>query len=248
MLSRREDRVRHTRIVRLSVVAIGLGFVAGSTARADEVVQFTNGAEMTVQSHVVTKDMVKLDLGGNSSISFPLAMVGKIVSAGQDVFRNPTYYPSNQAIAGQAPNGTAAYSATQSPFAAGRVQKTVPGQAGMRLGESADGYPQNDNYGTGISSVRQNPHDDMSIAARPHLDPMRPLPPGGVATIDPPNAHWPVGKTAPQMSPRVTPPAPPPPQPNPPPQAGSGEAPPEPPAGDDSGSEPPPSQDPPPNH
>ena len=243
--------MRHTMIVRLSVLAVGLGLTFSQTVRADEVVQFTNGAEMTVQSHVVTKDMVKLDLGGNNAISFPLAMVNKIVSAGQDVFRNPIYYPANQAIAGAAPGGATSYGATQSPFASGRVQKPAPGQAGMRLGEAADGYQQNDNYGSGVSTVRQNPHDDMSIAARPHLDPMRPLPPGGVATIDPPNGHVPTGR-AQMMSPRNTPPpaqAPTPP-PNPAPQAGGGEtgSGQEPPANDDGGNEPQPSPDPPPNH
>ncbi|HEX4825230.1 MAG TPA: hypothetical protein VFV19_13060 [Candidatus Polarisedimenticolaceae bacterium] len=239
--------MRNTKIAGLSVFALGLGLIGVTTIRADEIVQFTNGAEMPVQSHVVTKDMVKLDLGNNNTISFPLSMVNKIVSAGQDVFRNPTYYPANQAIAGGG-SGAPSSSATQSPFASGRVQKQLaPGQAGMRLGEAADGYPTNDNYGTGISSVRSNPHDDMSIVARPHLDPMRPLPPGGVATIDPPSGHGPVGKNAPQMSPRTTPPpaqqnAPPPPTP---PNAGEAGAPPEPPANDDGGNEPPPSQDPP---
>ena len=246
MLSRREDRVRNTRIVRLSVLTLSLGLTLTQAARADEVVQFTNGAEMTVQAHAVTKDMVKLDLGGNSSISFPLAMVNKIVSAGQDVFRNPIYYPANQAIAGTAAGGGAtSYGATQSPFASGRVQKPAPGQAGMRLGEAADGYQQNDNYGSGVSTVRQNPHDDMSIAARPHLDPMRPLPPGGVATIDPPNGHVPTGR-AQMMSPRTSPPPPPPPPPSP---SGGGEtgSAPEPPANDDGGGEPPPTPDPSPN-
>jgi hypothetical protein len=70
-------------------------------AFADEIIHFTNGAEMTVKSHTVEKEkeMVKVDLGGSSFISFPLTMVDKIVSAGQDVFLNPGFHPSNQAIA-----------------------------------------------------------------------------------------------------------------------------------------------------
>jgi mRNA-degrading endonuclease toxin of MazEF toxin-antitoxin module len=56
--------------------------VAAATpvAFADEVVQFTNGAEMTVRSHAIEKDMVKLDLGGSSSITFPISMVDKIAA------------------------------------------------------------------------------------------------------------------------------------------------------------------------
>jgi hypothetical protein len=71
-------------------------------ALAEEVVHFTNGAEMTVKTHTIENDksMVKVDLGGNSFISFPMAMVDKIVNAGRDVFLNPGFHPSNQAIAG----------------------------------------------------------------------------------------------------------------------------------------------------
>src|SRR5262245_681061 len=89
------------RFGRISLVAVAVGALP-LTAYADEIVHFTNGAEMTVRSHTVekTKEMVQLDLGGNSYISFPMSMVDKIVSAGKDVFLNPVFHPSNQAIAG----------------------------------------------------------------------------------------------------------------------------------------------------
>lgn len=190
--------------VRISIAVASL--VVGPFVLADEVVQFTNGAEMTVQSHVVEKDMVKLDLGGNNSISFPVSMVSKIVSAGKDVFRNPVYYPTNQAIAGPATNGTPAFATTTGPAGA-RVRQAVPGQAGMRLGEAGDRFDPNDSsYGSGAITTRSNPHDDTSVAGKSRLDQRRALPSGGVATIDPPGAHWPVGKVAPQMSPRAAPP------------------------------------------
>jgi len=235
--------------LRCAVVLAGL-VAFGRTVRADEVVQFTNGAEMTVQSHIVEKDMVKLDLGGNNYISFPLTMVDKIASAGQDVFRNPTYYPSNQAIAGVATNGTPAFGVSGD----GRTRQAVPGQAGMRFGEASDGYAQNDNYGSAATTMRQNPHDDMGSAGRPHLDPLRPLPLGGVAVIEPPGAKFPQGtKSVGRMQPRGFAP-PPSTQPNPQPpannnndQGSTGQE--GTPQGGDGSAEPPPSTpEPPPNN
>ena len=73
--------MQHRLTGRLAMAFVTLG-AAVSIAAADEIVHFTNGAEMTIRSHVVVNDMLKLDLGGNNSISFPIAMVGKIVSAG----------------------------------------------------------------------------------------------------------------------------------------------------------------------
>jgi hypothetical protein len=109
-------------------------------AFADEVVHFTNGAEMTVKTHTVENDksMVKVDLGGNSYISFPMTMVDKIVNAGRDVFLNPTFHPSNQAIAG----GTVSRVDTTVRGVQGgsgfNPQPDGKGHAGAMLGEAAD--------------------------------------------------------------------------------------------------------------
>ena len=89
------------RSVRVVLMLAALGLPA-SAALADEIIHFTNGAEMPVRSHTIDKEkrMVRLDLGANSFIAFPMSMVDKIVSSGQDVFLNPGFHPSNQAIAG----------------------------------------------------------------------------------------------------------------------------------------------------
>lgn len=212
----------------------------GAIARADEIVHFTNGAEMTVRAHVVVNDMLKLDLGGNNSISFPIAMVGKIVNAGQDVFVNRVYYPANQAV----PEGGGGVSVARASDTVSRgggppvglTRQGGPGKMGVRLGEAMDNVAPTANFGSGAVAVRPNPRDDFTTAERPKFDPLRELPPGGVATIEPPAGQ--VKRPSPQMAPRTQPapvePAPP----------GATQNPPQ---GDDTNQDDPPPQDPPQN-
>ena len=77
-----------------------LGALVVTPAVADEVVYFTNGTYLLVTTHQVEKEMISVDLGGNSKMAFPLQMVDKIESAGRSVYLNPIYYPANQAVAG----------------------------------------------------------------------------------------------------------------------------------------------------
>jgi hypothetical protein len=191
---------------RLVTVLVALGAI-GSTVRADEIVHFTNGSEMTVRSHVVEGEMIKLDLGGNNTIAFPILMVGKIVNAGQNVFLNPVYYPSNQAI--PAVVGTAvannATPAIANPPPVGLARQGGPGRNGARLGEAADNVSPNDNYGSGAVTVRDNRgNDDFSTPSHSRFDPLRPMTRGGAATIDPPKGKTPDRRVAPQMSARAT--------------------------------------------
>jgi len=187
---------------RMATVLVALGCI-GSNARADEIVHFTNGAEMAVRSHVVTNEMLKLDLGGNNSISFPISMVDKIVNAGQNVFLNPVYYPSNQALPGvsaaPAADASVADSGLQGGYARGGfAPQPIPGSVPFRPGESAN------NVGSGAASIGRNPHDDMATVERPKFDPLRPLPPGGLATIEPAASLTQARRPAPRMSPRAT--------------------------------------------
>jgi hypothetical protein len=180
-----------------ALVATALLGIFPSATRADEIVHFTNGAEMTVRSHSVDKEMVKLDLGGNSFISFPMSMVDKIVSAGKDVFLNPTFHPANQAVAGS-PSGPnpasrnpgAVVAATGSGIRGGGggsvgfvPQNGVAGAAGVRLGEASDLVPQQLNGGgNGLEG---------SVAARNRrFDPAHPVTPGsGPQIIGAPTAR-----------------------------------------------------------
>jgi hypothetical protein len=130
------------RFGRVLLVALALGSLPLAVF-ADEIVHFTNGAEMTVRSHNVEQEkaMVKLDLGGNSFISFPMSMVDKIVSAGHDVFLNPVFHPSNQAIAGAA-GGQVTETTMRAGEPAGFARRPgAKGTAGAMLGEAADAVP-----------------------------------------------------------------------------------------------------------
>jgi hypothetical protein len=141
---------------------------------ADEVVHFTNGAEMTVKTHTVENDksMVRLDLGGNSYISFPMSMVDKIVSAGRDVFLNPGFHPSNQAIAGGAPDTTVRGIAGPSGMA---PQPDGKGHAGMMLGEAADNIGNNAPMGALTNDTMAN--------SRRRFNAARQLPPGSTPQV-----------------------------------------------------------------
>jgi hypothetical protein len=75
------------------------GALIAAPAMADEVVHFTNGTVMPISSHSVEKDMLSVELGGSSKMAFPLYMVDKIEAYGRSVFLNPTYHPTNQAVA-----------------------------------------------------------------------------------------------------------------------------------------------------
>ena len=79
---------------------LGAALGAVSSARADEVVHFTNGTSMPILGHKVEKDMISVDLGSNASMSFPLSMVESVENAGRNVLTGDPYHPSNQATAG----------------------------------------------------------------------------------------------------------------------------------------------------
>jgi hypothetical protein len=184
----------------LAAVAVGSLPLA---AFADEIVHFTNGAEMTVRSHTVetAKDMVQLDLGGNSYISFPMSMVDKIVSAGKDVFLNPVFHPSNQAIAGGSGSAVAdsgVRGTENAPY------KRIPGSKGVgqNLGEAMDATP--------IAAPSGQLVDNQVINSRRAFNPAIPAKPGVTQVIMPPGA--PKAPVAMVMIPsQGAPPAPPPP-------------------------------------
>jgi hypothetical protein len=143
-------------------------------AFADEIVHFTNGAEMTVRTHTVEQDKhtVRLDLGGNSFIAFPMSMVDKIVSAGQDVYLNPVFHPSNQAIGGAAGGAVTenAYRGTAPGNTSGG--RPVPNaRQGAMLGEAADPVP--------AAAIGGSQVDHTVANSRRVFNPAFPAPQGG---------------------------------------------------------------------
>lgn len=196
------------RLGRLALVAAALGTLP-LTAFADEIVHFTNGAEMTVRAHTVEKEkeMVRLDLGGNSFIAFPMAMVDKIVSAGRDVFLNPVFHPSNQAIAGAAGSVVADTSVRGAGDPAGFVHRpNSKAGAGTMLGEAADQAP--------ATSISGQPIEMPMALSRKVYNPAFPPAPGS-----PPQVIMPPSKTRTPAQLTMLPTRPPDPPVSPPPAA-----------------------------
>lgn len=228
-----------------ALLAFGvLALATVSTARADEIVYFANGAEMPVRAHTLEKDMVKLDLGGNSFISFPLSMVDKIAEAGKDVFLNPTYHPANQAVEGShsTPIPIEQNNVHDRGATVGYRPQPGAGNNGMSLGEPTIGSDSSYSKSPSgpPSQVVPNTHGLVSRVGRPTIDLSQPIPPTGQAVIQPdgPGAMNSHGRMlmkprAPQGAPPVTspgdstppadnsaPPATPPPPPPPPTDSG----------------------------
>ncbi len=178
----------------LVVISVGL---LPSVVLADEVVHFTNGSEMPVRSHTVEQNMVKLDLGNSNFIAFPMTMVDKIVNAGRDVFLNPTFHPSNQAVAGAAnaggPGADNSIRGTGAPVGFA-PQANTKGGAGVMLGEAADALPQEAQPNLGM------PQTDVS--RRRIFNPAMPSQPGSEPqVILPPSAKFPTRMS--MIAPRV---------------------------------------------
>ena len=155
---------------------------------AEDIVHFSNGAEMTVRTHVIEKDMVKLDLGGNSFITFPLSMVEKIVSAGKNVYLNPVYYPSNQALPVDPstlppplPDRTIRGGGTPVGY---RLGQSATG-TGLRLGEASNDPGEGYEYGSGRVTVVQDERTKNFSTPQPRrFSPLAPQPIGVKQTID----------------------------------------------------------------
>jgi len=88
--------MRHTRMI-LPCLVVLLVLAAG-TARAEEIVYFTNGSAMPVRSHEVRGTMIHVDLGSNSFMAFPLSMVEKVEVAGKEVVLDPSFGGSNRVM------------------------------------------------------------------------------------------------------------------------------------------------------
>jgi len=63
--------------------------LGGGTARADEVIYLTNGSAMRAQSHEISGQMIRVVVGPNATIAFPIHLVEKIERGGVSVFPVP---------------------------------------------------------------------------------------------------------------------------------------------------------------
>lgn len=78
-----------------TVALVGLfSLVVAAPVLAEEVIHFTSGASMAIRSHVVDGDMIRVDLGSNGFMAFPLAMVERIERADGEVALKPSTAPN----------------------------------------------------------------------------------------------------------------------------------------------------------
>ncbi len=85
---------------RILVPLAALLVAAGLAARAEEIVHFTNGTTMAVRSHRVEGSMIRVDLGANAVMAFPVGQVERITEAGQDVYLQPSQRQANVVLSG----------------------------------------------------------------------------------------------------------------------------------------------------
>jgi hypothetical protein len=90
------------------MVLLGLALflvLAAGTARAEEIVYFSNGSTMPIRSHEVRGEMIHVDLGGDAFMAFPLSMVEKVVAAGKEVVLDPSFSGGNMISSGPGQGG-----------------------------------------------------------------------------------------------------------------------------------------------
>ena len=74
----------------LKVVLGMLLLAAGSLVFAEEIIYFTNGTAMPIQSYKIIDEMIHVDLGSDGKIAFPERNVERIEEAGHDVYLGPS--------------------------------------------------------------------------------------------------------------------------------------------------------------
>lgn len=63
---------------------------------AGEIIRFTGGTTMEIQGHLVEDGMIHVDLGGGSSMAFPVSMIEEITRSGSNVYNaNMMRRPAN---------------------------------------------------------------------------------------------------------------------------------------------------------
>jgi len=76
--------------------------LAALPAAAGDILHFANGTSMPVESFTVEDDIIEVELGGGSTMAFPLAQIDRIERLGKEVFNSAT---PNQMI--ETPNAPA---------------------------------------------------------------------------------------------------------------------------------------------
>jgi hypothetical protein len=100
---------------------------------ADEVVYFTSGSRMAVKGHKVMDNMIHIDLGEESSMAFPVAMVEKVTNGGKTVFDSASYQGVASEVASDSIGDRTAFASPDAEFTSyARNRSTRAGGRGSR--------------------------------------------------------------------------------------------------------------------
>lgn len=113
-----------------TVLFFVLGALAAPAARADEMVYFTNGTYMRVQSHEIQGETVRLRIDGSAMLAFPARMVERIEGTYGVVFEaGAARSQPNQALPGPArTTSDTAYPVGANPALISRGRPDAPQQ------------------------------------------------------------------------------------------------------------------------
>lgn len=162
--------------------AVSMFFLAAAAVRADEIVYFTNGTYMRIQTHEVQGDMVRVRLDGSASLAFPSRQVEKIEGAYGVVYGGTrSQIHANQALpSSMVTSAETAYPVGVNPALASRGRADAP-------------PPPTDRYVPPAGNTVSNVYLDGSIMGSRREGPAGAKQLGGHSVIDP-------GKTPGQRS------------------------------------------------
>ena len=120
---------------RILGIVLVLGLAGAGAVFADEVVHFTNGTFMSIRSHTIESGMVRVVLGAESEMAFPIALVEKIDSNGREIIIRPTLANVMQGGAASGPVGGGAGDGVE--IVENRKTYGVTGTASSPLGPAA---------------------------------------------------------------------------------------------------------------
>jgi cell division septation protein DedD len=184
--------MHRSRLAVLGLLLLG----AGPAVLAEDIVNFTNGTFLKVQSYTVEGDMIRVVLGPDASMSFPKTLVESVERAGRTIYPQGPTGPANvvtsAGVGGQV-SGGGQFLQTGEHQVAARYRRGAAPAAGAEGGEK-DGAPPTDprdvqlpgRRGT-LRAVgrRQSPVGEALVEADPTAPPPAPIKPRIFTTIAP---------------------------------------------------------------
>jgi hypothetical protein len=125
--------------MRILVTLAVLMTLAVLPSMGDEVVYFTSGTRMVVQGHKVLDNMLHIDLGEESSMALPVAMVEKVTNGSKTVFDSAAYQGASSKDSGAAIGDRTAFASPDRGFTSYARNRSTRAGIGSRRGSQGSG-------------------------------------------------------------------------------------------------------------